>query len=113
MEIKSKQQLRKPANKKPSEFAIRHTRFLPERKSLKMKKCKESSHRRTDSFQVATVLKANHGFSHPSVFLCHSQKCQSKNKTNKKKKQKQKTKPNRQKTKKPKTNKPKKSPQII
>lgn len=87
MEIKSKQQLRKPANKKPSEFAIRHTRFLPERKSLKMKKCKESSHRRTDSFQVATVLKANHGFSHPSVFLCHSQKCQSKNKTNKKKKQ--------------------------
>lgn len=38
MEIKSEWQLRKTANIKPSEFASRHTRALPERKFTKVKK---------------------------------------------------------------------------
>lgn len=63
LEIKSIWYLRKPANIKPSEFAIRHTRVLPERKFLKVKKCQESSPSRLDAFRVATVFKANRIYS--------------------------------------------------
>lgn len=60
---------------KPAEFAIRHTRVLPEKKFLKAKKCQESP---PNSFQAATVFKAKQWFTRPFIHLCHSQKLKSK-----------------------------------